>query len=324
MKQSAAIPNKMGSRQFYFFRKWLFAVACLGLVFTGFAVSADPVIKRVVFKEASIRDVIQYLKKSYVFNVVLRLDKDEESKLPLISFDFSYVPPGVVIKYACLAAGLNYYSENGVLIIGKDLKIPFKYYPADFKNRRILEEIPAWSGMTVGTTYYVPLNVGQPQVVNNGNTVTITTPPVKWVKFQSGTTLGDVVKEQNEAARQPRTVKRRSRPTQPAGIVIAKRSPIMERRLRQIIIPKIDIEDMPVTQLVELLHKLSIQNDPYRRGINFYLVKTAAANDTLISGNLNKMTLEDVIKYLFMPTGIEYMLDHYVVVLYSGQEPGKK
>ena len=94
----------------------------MSFITTGFSVSADPVIKRVVFNNASIRDVIKYLKKKYVFNVVLRLDKEEEKKLPSISFDFSYVPPGVVIKYACLAAGLNYYSENGVLIIGKNLK----------------------------------------------------------------------------------------------------------------------------------------------------------------------------------------------------------
>ena len=322
MKHCTAIPKLKELRCFLLF-------VCIVIFAVTFLSSAnaqadDMVFKHVAFKNASIKQVINFLRKHLTLNVVLRLSKTEKKSLPPITFNFRYVPPAVVIKYACLASGLNYYYENDVLIIGKNLKIPFKYYPSDFKGRSILADIPIGSGLSIGTTYYVPFPVGQPRVATDGNTTTVVSAPVKWVKFQEGVMLGDITKKQKEEKRKPRKRKRYGRPKQPTGIVIASNSYLMRRRLEYISIPKLELDEVPVAQAVEILRKLSIKYDRTKRGINFFLIPFPGMDDATVTLSLERMSLESVIRLVFTSAGIKPLFGHYVVVGTKGGLSEKK
>jgi hypothetical protein len=308
MKYRAAIPNLQESRRFLFFAALL--IFAMIVICPHNLAADDMVFRQVVFKKASIRKVIGFLRKHLDINFVLRLNKAQEQKLPLISFNFRYVPPAVIIKYACLASGLNYYYNNGVLIIGKNLKIPFKYYPSDFKNRSILADIPIGSAISLGTTYWVPFPVGQPQVVNNSNTVSVVSAPVKWVPFEGRMSLGNVNKPQKISRKR----KSLGRPKQPVGIVIASNSFLMRRRLERIIIPKLELDEKPLPEVIEILRKLSIKYDPTHHGINFFLLPFPGMDKATVTVTLGRMSMDKIVRLVFASGGINPILGHYVVV----------
>ncbi len=309
MKQHAAIPGLNGLRRVLF--SALLLIAVLPALIPSRAEAAKVYYKQVAFKDATIKEVIAFLQKRMDINFVLRLSKEQMQHLPRISFNFRDVPSAVVLKYACLAAGLNYYYSHGVLIIGQNLKIPFQYYSSSFDKRDILGDIPDASPISLlGTKYWAPYFVPQPKAAPTENVEKQEPEPVEWVPFEGRISLSNVKKPQ-------KTIRKRKKfepPPQPVGIVIASNSFLMQDRLRQIVIPKLDMNEMPLPQAVELLRQLSIKYDPMRRGINFFLIPFPGMDKATVTLTLGRMSLDNVVKLVFASGGITPVFGHYVVV----------
>ena len=271
-------------------------------------------IKSVKLENASINDVSALLHRQYGWNVVLSDEKSGVYKTPGITLEFTQIPVWALVRYACMATGLKYRFDDDMILIGKNVEELKEYYPSDYKPKSKLDNIPYGTRMSVGTVYYFPINYIPPQVIVSGNTTTYLGPMPIFQRFDTGVAMASVEET-------PPKVFQREHKTRIAEIadeLSGPPFPLMESKLYDLKI-SLDLEQVSLREAVDTIRKLSIQADPKKTGINFYIKPFPGMDDIRVDIILNNFSIHRVLQYICESSGLKYHAAPYVVVIYKPQ-----
>jgi hypothetical protein len=273
--------------------------------------AAEDFIGSVKLQNASVNDVSALLRKKYDWNVVLINEQDEVYKNPVITLNFNQVPVWVLVRYSCMASGLKYRFDDDTIIIGKDVEPAYR--ASDYKRKSKLDSIPFVTRMSIGTIYYLPVNYTPPQIVisNSGNTISYTSPMPIFRQAEDGISMSPPVQPpivlQNE---------RKKRPPEIIDELTGAPFPLMVSTLYDLKI-SVDLEQASLSEAFETIHKLSIQADPQKSGVNFFIKPFPGMNDIRIDIVLTNLSVHRVLKYVCESASLKYHAAPYVVVIYD-------
>jgi general secretion pathway protein D len=92
--------------------------------------------------------------------------------------------------------------------------------------------------------------------------------------------------------------------------------------LVSIVIPEVEFEELPLREAMDFVRRRSKDLDPKRQGINILLQLDASRPTRLVTMSLENVSLEDLIRYVCMATGVSYRIDPVaVVVMERGRVP---
>jgi uncharacterized protein YihD (DUF1040 family) len=87
----------------------------------------------------------------------------------------------------------------------------------------------------------------------------------------------------------------------------------LEDKLKEIIIPEVEMRDVPLKKAILKLSKLSKKYSEDHKRINILLMGTQT--EATVSINLSNISLYEAIKYLAISAGLQMKIDDYAVVL---------
>ncbi|MFA7230434.1 MAG: hypothetical protein WC071_04130 [Victivallaceae bacterium] len=271
------------------------------------------VVSAIKLDDISLEDFAEMLRKEFSINVVLADKKEELSTLPRISIDFRHVPVWTVVRYACFLAGVKHQFRSKMLFIGKNLVLEKEYYPADYQGKSgILDKYPEGTRMFVGTICDLPIGYTQPQVTVSGSTVTVTQPMPIFKKFVSGTSFGFSEEPENKPAPEAK----QESPPIPADY------PITKAKLYDIKLT-VDFQELPLREAFKRLREMSIQADPKRAGINFFIIPFDGCDEIIVDMTVNKMSLYRIISYICQSNGLSFRAAPYVVEIFKAGKSTK-
>ena len=166
--------------------------------------------------------------------------------------------------------------------------------------------------MSVGTIYYFPINYMPPQVIVSGNTTTYLGPMPIFQRFDTGVAMASVEEP-------PPKVFQREHKTRIAEIadeLSGPPFPLTESKLYDLKI-SLDLEQVSLREAVDTIRKLSIQADPQKGGINFYIKPFPGMDDIRVDIILNNFSIHRVLQYICESSGLKYHAAPYVVVIYK-------
>ena len=276
--------------------------------------AAVEIIKSVKLENASINDVSALLHKKYGWNVVLSDEKNDIYKSSGITLEFTQVPVWVLVRYSCMATGLKYRFDDNMVLIGKDVEDLKEYYPSDYKPKSKLDNIPYGTRMSVGTIYYFPINYLPPQVVVSGQTTTFLSPMPIFQRFDTGVTMASVEDLPPKISQE----EPKKRIAEIADELSGAPFPLMNSKLYDLKI-SLDLEQVPLREAMETIRQLSIQADPQKKGINFYIKPFPGMDDIRVDIILNNFSIHRVLQYICESSNLKYHPAPYVVVIYNPQ-----
>jgi hypothetical protein len=98
-----------------------------------------------------------------------------------------------------------------------------------------------------------------------------------------------------------------------------------DRKLDSIVIPKIEFKDTPVREAFAFLAQQSKEHDKSgstgEQGVQFVLKIDANAEATLISLDLENMSLREALRYTCMLAGLKFQADKRVVLVAPLSDP---
>lgn len=98
-----------------------------------------------------------------------------------------------------------------------------------------------------------------------------------------------------------------------------------ERKLDSIIIPEIRFKETPVREAFAFLAAQSKDHDQGsvqdERGVQIVLKIDSSAEDTLITLDLENMSLRDALRYTCMIAGLKFQADNRVVIVAMQSDP---
>jgi hypothetical protein len=286
----------------------------------GRVYSAVDFIKSIKLENASINDVAALLHKKYGWNVVLADEKSDIYKSPGITLEFTQVPVWALVKYSCMATGLKYRFDDNMILIGKNVEELKEYYPSDYKPKSKLDNIPYGTRMSIGTIYYFPVNYIPPQIIvsNNGNTITYASPMPVFQRLDTGV----VMATQDEPPPKIFQEEQRKRTPEMTDELTGAPFPLMESKLYDLKID-LDLEQVSLREAVNAIHKLSIQADPKKAGINFYIKLFPGMDDIRVDIILTNFSIHRILQYICESSNLKYHAAPYVVVIYNPQNERK-
>ena len=287
------------------------AVSCQGY-------SAVDFIKSVKLENASINDVSAMLHKKYGWNVVLTDEKNDIYRTPGITLEFTQVPVWVLVRYSCMAIGLKYRFDDNMILIGKDVEELKEYYPSDYKPKSKLDNIPYGTRMSVGTIYYFPINYLPPQIIVSGNTTTYISPMPVFQRFDTGVAMAS----REELPPKVTQAEPQKRMAEIADELTGMPFPLMEDKLYNLKID-LDLEQVSLREAIDTIRKLSIQADPKKTGINFYIKPFPGMDDIRVDIILTNFSIHRVLQYICESSSLKYHADPYVVVIYNPRNERK-
>ena len=93
----------------------------------------------------------------------------------------------------------------------------------------------------------------------------------------------------------------------------------IQRKMRAIVIPKVELTDVPVAEVIKFLRRASKRFDPDRRGINLFVrlnpAHAAAIKQSQVTLSFVNLPLEEVIRYFCMAAGLHYRVEEKAVVI---------
>jgi hypothetical protein len=280
--------------------------------------AAADFIKSVKLENASINDVSMLLQKKYGWNVVLTDEKNDIYKHPGITLEFTRVPVWVLVRYSCMATGLKYRFDDNMILIGKNVEELKEYYPSDYKPKSKLDNIPRGTRMSIGTIYYFPINYIPPQVTINGSTTTYTSSMPIFQRFDTGVAMA----AQAPLFRQLSQGESQKRVTEIADELTGAPFPLTEDKLYNFKID-LDLEQVSLREAIDAIRKLSIQADPKKIGINFYLKPFPGIDDIRVDIILTNFSIHRILQYICEASSLKCHAAPYVVVIYNPQNERK-
>lgn len=88
----------------------------------------------------------------------------------------------------------------------------------------------------------------------------------------------------------------------------------MIRKLKSIIIPKVEFEEAKPVAVINYLKMAGKQYDPDKKGVNFFHMNLEKANGTITIA-VSDMSLYDLIKYVCMAGDLNYKIEAHAVVI---------
>lgn len=295
-----------------------FSLICAGmtvliLLLLQRSYAAEDFIGSVKLQNASVNDVSALLRKKYAWNVVLIDEQDEVYKNPVITLHFNQVPVWVLVRYSCMASGLKYRFDDDTIIIGKDVERAYR--ASDYKRKSKLDNIPFGTRMSIGTIYSLPVNYIPPQMAisNNGNTISYKSSMPIFQRAEDGISMsqqGPPPVLQND---------QKKRPPEITDELTGAPFPLMVSTLYDLKI-SVDLEQAPLYDAFDVIHKLSIQADPQKSGVNFFIKPFPGMNDIRIDIALTNLSVYRVLKYVCESSNLKYHAAPYVVIIYNSNE----
>ena len=261
--------------------KYYIVLSVLIILVSAPAYAAVEIINSVKLENASINDVSALLHKKYGWNVVL---SDEKNDI------------------------------YNMVLIGKDVEDLKEYYPSDYKPKSKLDNIPYGTRMSVGTIYYFPINYLPPQVVVSGQTTTFLSPMPIFQRFDTGVTMASVEDLPPKISQE----EPKKRIAEIADELSGAPFPLMNSKLYDLKI-SLDLEQVPLREAMETIRQLSIQADPQKKGINFYIKPFPGMDDIRVDIILNNFSIHRVLQYICESSNLKYHPAPYVVVIYNPQ-----
>lgn len=280
--------------------------------------SVEDFIKHIKLENSTINDVATLLHKKYGWNVVLTDQKNDIYKNPEITLEFTLVPVWVLVRYACMATGLKYRFDDNMILIGKNVEEQKEYYPSDYKPKNKLDNIPYGTRMSIATIYSFPVNYAPPKIAVIGNAVTYTSPMPIFQRFDAGVVM--MARDELPAKLfQPEPAKYTP---EIADELTGAHFPLMQSKLYDLKID-LDLEQVSLRDAVDAIRKLSIQADPQKKGINFYLKPFPGMDDIRVDIILTNFSIHRILQYICASSGLKYHAAPYVVVIYRPKNERK-
>ncbi|MBT3378496.1 MAG: hypothetical protein HN742_25185 [Lentisphaerae bacterium] len=99
-------------------------------------------------------------------------------------------------------------------------------------------------------------------------------------------------------------------------------------RVNELMIPKMDVEDMPITEVFEFLRKESKRLDPDHAGVNFFFKLRPGQKETVMQREVTmsfaKLSLAEVIRYVCMAADLNYTIEDRAVIIADVKTPLSK
>ncbi len=99
----------------------------------------------------------------------------------------------------------------------------------------------------------------------------------------------------------------------------AQRPNAMARKASMLVIPHLDVEDMPLIEVIRHLRKESRRLDPERKGVNFFIkfhpARAQQTKQRLVSMSFTKLSIEEIVKYLCLTTGLQYRMEESAILI---------
>ena len=96
---------------------------------------------------------------------------------------------------------------------------------------------------------------------------------------------------------------------------------LIRNRLEEIFIPKVEFRQLPLSQVVEALSDIAMQNAPDGEALNMVLMDPEG-RDPLVSLLLRRLSLKRVLDFVVESVGHEYDVQKDAIVIRPGQGPG--
>ena len=91
----------------------------------------------------------------------------------------------------------------------------------------------------------------------------------------------------------------------------------MRTRLKRMIIPKMEFEEVPVAEVFAWLRAETRRLEPDEEAINFFVRLGERASKRTVTVSFTRLPLEDVLRYLCELTGLGYKLDGKAILIYD-------
>jgi hypothetical protein len=301
--------------------KTLFPLIILAAATLGVC-GEEPFIASVKLNNAPMSEVVNLLRRQYGWNVIVE-NQEQLNKLPPITLSFERVPVWVLVRYASMAVGWKYRIEDDIITIGQNVVKTKLYYPADFKNRSVLEDVPWGTRMSIGTTYYLPVGYQPPSITVNsdGSTIAIVSPMPIFGQYFSGIEMS-TVEDTAPAVKpyKPRKHTQRLLPEPPEekleDELKTKHFPLTLGKLQELKI-NVDIEQMPLREALETIRRLSAAADQNGEGINIFIKPFPGIEAIQVDMVMNKTSLYRVLQYLCDSAGLKFHASPYTIVIYK-------
>jgi len=91
----------------------------------------------------------------------------------------------------------------------------------------------------------------------------------------------------------------------------------LSRKMKQLMIPSLVVEEMPVNKVFEMLRQQSIKADPEKSGVNIIMQVPAAKLNRLITADCKDLSMEDALRYLCQVCSFDFMVEDYAVKVFE-------
>lgn len=98
----------------------------------------------------------------------------------------------------------------------------------------------------------------------------------------------------------------------------------LEERLGRIIIPKVELEEARLEEVIDWLRQSARKHDPRECGVNLIVKLDNKAKNKKITLNLRKIPFDDLLRYICILADLNYRVTDKVVYIYSGELPSEE
>lgn len=276
------------------------------------ASSADILVSSIRLENVTLVEFTRIIRNEYRVNSVLEGSSAELAGLERINLVLKNVPLWIVAKYAAREAGVRYQFRDGMLFLGKNLKLIEPYYPEEHKLKHsVLDKYPDGTRIAIEESSYHPIGYRPGKTIVVGNAVFTMPPMPVFRKFHSGFWYDSIPEQQptqdeieayNRAKRHP--------------YVIPENFPLTTAKLHEIMVD-VDFNETPLHEALEVLRELAVKHDPAGQGVNFYLEKAVAGQDIIFDMKLTQTSLHRIINFMCLASGLAFRVAPCVVEIYQ-------
>ncbi|MBN2642597.1 MAG: hypothetical protein JXR78_13170 [Victivallales bacterium] len=282
----------------------LLLFATLGVIASPPA-GPDVIIPDVDIYNDTVGNVAAFVRASTGASTMVNFSRAQMEALPRVDLKMKAIPARELLRYACIASGTHFdINETGMMIVSPFPVMRTKHWKVDiYGNGSTPEKLKEYfqsGGVEFPADSAIFYNRGK-RVLTAVNTVE----NLRRIELIAI----------NPFSKRKFPIIHLNRSVYSIG------NPRLQEKLGRFTFGPMVLADMPLRELLKLLHQSSVEQDKHKIGVNFFLYPLPDNGNPKLNLSINRMSMSDLLKHICSATGLELVFDDFAVVLRQPPEP---
>lgn len=282
------------------------------LLFAAFGTMASPpagpdaIIPEVDIYDDTVGNVAAFVRASTGASTMVNFSRAQMEALPRVDFKMKAIPARELLRYACIASGTHFdINENGIMTVSPFPVMRTRHWKVDIYGNDSTPEKLREYFQSGGVEFPADSAI----FYNRGKRVLTAVNTVENLRRIELIAINPFSKRKFPIIHLDRSV-------------YSIGNPRLQEKLNRFTFGPMVLEDMPLRELLKLLHQSSVAQDKHKLGVNFFLYPLPPDKaDVKLNLSINRMSISDLLKHICSATGLELIFDDFAVVLRQPPEP---